>query len=292
MPDTPYKQLESMIRSRQNDMYKEINKEYRESIKAIDKEIEAIIDEAEYDKDGNLKNERKLSKKIAMLTPIIAMLWNKNRSMIEQSSSTIMRETTLFYEFLSVTQLGNTRVIQSPAEINRMVSSILKERSNIIKWDQVIKGNARVLDKRLQKLVKNEIAKGKTKFQIERKIQKTMRLNSGKARTIARTESNYYYSRSKYITGKMHEEEGNTIIKQWEYTFLSREPRDEHQVAHGQTVVGIDTRFIVGGRETLSPQQFGIAEEDINCNCTYIMRYLADTVRINYGKYAEYKDNK
>lgn len=292
MANTPFEQLQSMIEKRQQELYRTINRDYRATINQIESEVDQIIEIAEYDEEGNLKNEKTINDRLKKIAPIIAMLWLKNKTNIEVASTDIMRETILFYEFLSVKQLGNTRVIQTVPEINRMVSSILTERNGIIKWDQVIRGNSRVLDRRLQKIVQKDIAKGKTKLQIERNIQKTMQLNSGKAKTIARTESNYYSSRSKYLTGKIHEAEGNIIIKQWDYTFLSREPRYAHQMAHGQTVVGIDNKFIVGGRETVAPQQFGIAEEDINCTCMYIIRYAEDTEVISYREYGTYKESK
>jgi len=288
----PFQQLQKMIEKKQKDLFKQINKDYRETIDLMETEIEKIVETAEYDEKGNLLNEKEINQKLKTMTPIIVALWLKNKSNIETTSKDMMKETTLFYEFISVKQLGNTRVIQTVPEINKTISKILKERSNTIKWNQVINGNAKTLDKRLQNIIKKDIAKGKTKFQIERDLQTQMRLNSGKARTIARTESNYYYSKSKYETGKLQEESGNIMVKIWEYTYLSKEPRDSHEFANGQIVEGVDTKFIVGGLETVAPQQFGIAGEDINCNCQYTMRYKEGTNLISYVEYGEYKAEK
>jgi ABC-type lipoprotein release transport system permease subunit len=177
-------------------------------------------------------------------------------------------------------------------QISKEIGKIIAKRENIIKWDKIINKNARSLDKRISKIIQKGLKQGKTEFQLQKEISKTMKLNNGKARTIARTETNFYKTEGKLQVGKYHETKGNLIIKKWVYTYMSHEDRPSHLNANEQIVVGIDNKFNVGGKFTTAPQHFGIAKEDINCSCDYKMEYgqAVDTSIREFNKYKEVKN--
>lgn len=289
---TSYNQLDKIIDKEQKALYRNLSREYNKTTKKIRSKIKSILKVAKYDTDGNITNEKAISKELTALTPLIVALWTFNKAKIEVAAGTISSTNLVFYEFLTVKQLGDLSVVQSLPEINKTIKSLLTERNNIIKWDKIMSGNANRLDKRLQKLIMKDIKQGKTIFQIERDLQKTMNLNKGKAQTIARTETNYYNSRSRYEAGKRQELAGYKMYKVWEYTWLSREPRNTHMSADGQVVEGMDGLFNVGGVTTVAPQQFGIAEEDINCNCDYQVRHEAGSEEIKVREFYKYMEEK
>lgn len=60
--------------------------------------------------------------------------------------------------------------------------------------------------------------------------------------------------------------EGYKITRRWLYTYASKEPRQAHLAANSMEE---DERgyFIINGYRTKGPGLFGVASEDINCQC-------------------------
>lgn len=78
---------------------------------------------------------------------------------------------------------------------------------------------------------------------------------------VAQTDAHRVLNESSYNTAK----KAGAKTKRWVCVFHNS--RDTHMDLHGQTV-GIDDYFVTfNGHKTLLPGQFGIAEEDCNCQC-------------------------
>ncbi len=284
--------LNNLTKNRQKQLQRDIRREYRKTYKEIETELEEIEKVAKYDDDGNLVNEREVNRNLRRITPFIAALWVKNSLMIDNTSEDTMYDVWAFYEYLSVTKINNSRVMLTNSQIRRNIKTTIAQRKNLVKWNNVIKGNTRVLDRRLSKQITNGLKRGRTQHQLKRDLQKTLNLNSGKASTIARTETNFYKSEAKLQMSRHHERNGNDIYKVWEHTGISDDPREHHVDADGKVAIGADGYFNIDGMETQAPQHFGIASEDINCSCDYEIEYGVDIEEGNVQEYVSYREEK
>ena len=142
-----------------------------------------------------------------------------------------------------------------------IVNKIVKSRQSKIKIAQVIKGNARILNKKVQKTVLSMYKDGRNYKQTAKVLQKEFGYNKAKAKSIAITEKNYYKSEAQLKTT-----EDLDTKKIWIHNG-AKDPRDTHLKANGQ-IADKKGYFHIGGYKTQAPQHFGIASEDINCHCT------------------------
>ena len=255
-----------------NDVLNKLNaQETQELLKEIDKNYkdvnlpEIVI---KYDENGEIKNKKEVEKKLKQITTIIASLWLVNASLIEKKSKRIISYSLTFFNLLkpniTVKELKEISLdTMSTQKWNDIMNKIIKERQRKIKIKQVIKGNINSLNKRLQQKVQDNYRIGLSKPQTKIQIAKEFRQNSGKAKTIAVTEVNWYKSEAQLEATK-----DLNITKTWIHNSIAIEPRPSHVNANGQTVRGRNTPFIVGGKKTQAPQHFNIASEDINCHCT------------------------
>lgn len=239
-------------RLRLKQMLNEIDNNYKElGLPEID---------PQYDEKGNLTNKKDIDKKIAMFTLLVSALWLKNANIIDKYGV-----ITMNYHFSTIARKkiakGYTTLI-TPREWNGIIDKIVKDRAKKVKIKQVIRGNAKRLNKRLQNTVKSMYKQGKSKPQIAKELQKQLGYNAGKAKSIAVTEVNYYKSEAQLEAIK-----GVPTRKVWQYNRIAKEPRTHHREANG-LVANEDGYFIVGGRKTTAPQHFGIPSEDISCHCT------------------------
>lgn len=259
-----YEKYDKLTKVQQKQLLIDIDKEYAKATKELKAEINTIV-------ESKGKTQRE---KIKALESVIIALWGYVGIRTLLHSEKLIATTYSYYIYASK-QLGNP-LIMPQKEISNLIGKTIKRRTQIIKWNKVINANTKRLDRAVSNIVKKGLAESKTSRQIQAELEKTMNMNRGKAKTIARTESNYYRSAAKYDVGKRNEKIGNQIIKTWVYTHLSKEPRPEHQNANGQKVEGIDAYFTVGGFKTKAPHMFGIASQDINCTCDYKMEFEKD----------------
>ncbi len=275
-------------------MYDDYNKltlaEQKKLLRDIDRQYTAATKDLKAQIEPILKAKGKSQKqKIAALTAILTALWVLNAERIITTSKAVMETTWIFYEYASI-KAGNPLILPNK-EISELIGKTVKKRTDIIKWNRVIKANTKILDKRVSTIVKKGISESKTARQIQAELEKTMGMNRGKAKAIARTETNFYKSESKMQVGKKQEAKGNKIIKTWVYTHLSNEPREHHLNASGQTVEGIDGLFTIGGFKTKAPQHFGLASQDINCTCDMRVEFDKE-VNTSISEFEKYRGSK
>lgn len=258
-----YDYIDKLDEKETQEMFKEIDKNYRELNVPIPKPI--------YDKNGEWKNEKEVKSKLKKILPILLALWWRNKAIIEDKSKNTIRNNLLFYSLLKV-KTGVSKTMITTKEWTSIQLNLLKKRQKKIKINQVIRGNARVLNKQVQKLVNDMYRNGKSYPQTARKLQQLFGYNKNKAKSIAITEKNFYKSEAQLEAIKNLD-----VKKVWVHN-KANEPRPEHVSANGQVA---DNRgyFNVGGLKTKAPQHFGIPSQDINCHCTMKIE-LKNNVRI------------
>ena len=88
-------------------------------------------------------------------------------------------------------------------------------------------------------------------------------MKESRSATIATTETTRLYNTG----GQAFREVNELEQKQWVCSFVNS--RETHMTADGQ-VVGNDQDFVVGAGSGPYPGEIGLAEEDINCNCSAV----------------------
>jgi hypothetical protein len=234
-------------------MFKEIEQNYNITLPDI---------EPRYDSEGNIKNEKEIKAQLKKLFIIMTGVWLANRKIIDSYS-----EKTMVREYLAIVSIvekkGISATMVSRQDWNTIIKETMLKRAKNVKIKQVISGNAKALNKRLQNIVESMYKQGKNKNQIAKQLTKELGYNKNKAKSIATTEINYYKSEAQLEATK-----DLNVKKTWVYNYRAKEPRESHLAANGQTVIGRNNYFTVGGKQTTAPQHFGDASEDINCHCT------------------------
>ena len=236
------------------EMYNEITKNYAG--------LNLPIEKPKYDKNGNLTNEKDVKKSLKEILPILLILWETNLAIVERKSKKIMTNTNVYINTLKkASKMGKTSI--STSEWNSIMVALLKERQEAIKIKQVIRGNANVLNKKVQKLVNEMYKDGKSWPQTSKKLQQLYGYNEKKAKSIAITEKNYYKSEAQL---QAIDNIKQNVKKTWIHN-RAREPRGSHLHAEGQ-VADKKGYFHIAGLLTEAPQHFGDPSQDINCHCT------------------------
>lgn len=131
--------------------------------------------------------------------------------------------------------------------------------------------------KKLKKVVVNEITRGiiagKLYSEIMRNIANAAKIPMKRARTIVRTEAGRVQEEATMDAARKSKKSGADVLKQW-CAILDAVTRPTHKRLDGQ-IREIDEPFEIDGKKAMQPHGFGIAEEDINCRCTLLIRARA-----------------
>lgn len=244
------------------EMYDEISKNYAE--------LNLPIEKPKYDKNGNLINEKSVKNSLKKILPILLVLWSANLAITENKSKKVMTNTNSYINSLKIaSKLGKKSI--SAREWNSIMNTLLKDRQKTIKIKQVIRGNANILNKNVQKLVNDMYKNGKSWPQTSKKLQELYGYNEKKAKSIAITEKNYYKSEAQI---KAIDNIKQNVKKTWVHN-RAREPRESHLYADGQ-VADKNGYFHIDGLLTQAPQHFGVASQDINCHCAMTIEIIGN----------------
>lgn len=248
----------------QNEFNKLDKQEQVEMLKEVEEQfnVDLPIVEPKYDDDGNIKNQKEVDNSLKKVLPIALSIWSLSYAVIKDKCIKTMVYTNNFVNSLKKAKKLQKTMITTE-EWEKIIDKTVKDREKRIKIKQVIKGNANLLNKRVQETVKNGYKNGKNYKQISKELQKQFGYSEGKAKTIAITERNYYKSSAQLAA---IENCSKFVKKTWIHN-PSRMPRDSHVHADGQ-VADKKGYFKVNGYKTKAPQHFGIASQDINCHCT------------------------
>lgn len=249
------KELEKLDRDETRALLKEIDDNYAA--------LELPIIPPKYDKEGNLTNEKEVKKSLLLVLPILLVLWEGNIAITTNRSIKVMTNTNLMFNTVKK-GLKTPKTAISTKEWDSIMDNLIKKRYKQVKIKQVIKGNARILNKRVQNTVLQMYRDGKNYKQTTKELERLFGYSKGKAKSIAITEKNFYKSEAQLEAIK-----DLNVKKTWIHTGRGKESRPEHQAANGQ-VADKKGYFNVGGKRTEAPQHFGEASENISCHC--IMR--------------------
>lgn len=247
----------------QKELDKLTNEETIAMLQEIDKNYKGLkldIAEPKYDDKGELTNEKEVKKSLKLILPILLVLWARNIAISTNKSIKIMNYTNQYFNAVR-RGLKVPKTTISVKEWTAIVDKAVKDRQKAIKIKQVISGNARVLNKRVQNTVLDMYKNGKNYKQTAKQLQKEFGYNANKAKQIAITEKNYYKSEA-----QLQATQDLNTKKVWIHNH-AKEPRETHLKADGQ-VADKNGYFHIGEYKTEAPQHFGIASEDIYCHCT------------------------
>jgi hypothetical protein len=128
----------------------------------------------------------------------------------------------------------------------------------------------------LKKSLGEALAAGETLPDFEKRVEDVMgdRIRSS-ARTIAQTEVGRAANGGTLLAWGNAEDQGVKLEKGWLAAFVNT--RESHADAHkrySQNPIPITDNFVVGNGAGPAPGQIGVAEEDINCQCTMYARVV------------------
>ena len=247
------KEFDKLDKQEQIEMLREVEEQFN---------VDLPIVEPKYDSEGNIKNQKEVDNSLKKILPIALTIWSLSYTVIKDKCIKTMIYTNNFVNSLKkAKKLSKTMITDK--EWNEIIDKTVKDREKRIKIKQVIKGNANLLNKRVQQTVKNGYKNGKSYVQIQKELQSQFGYSKAKAKSIAITERNYYKSSAQLEAIARCSE---YVKKTWVHN-PSKNPRDSHVHADGQ-VADKKGYFKINGYKTLGPQHFGIANQDINCHCT------------------------
>lgn len=227
------------------------------------KRISAKIPAPKYDKAYRIKNMREIKRALKELKPQLDKVWDNNLEVINKYSKMTMTNNYIVFDLMK-TKLNLTAGAIEVEKWNKIQDKLLNARQRKIKIQQVMRGNKNLLNKQVQKTVNEMYRDGKSWVETQKALEEKFNYNAHRAKRIALTEKWYYKSEAQLQGAK-----GLDVYKTWVHSGKPKEPRITHLEASKNAVVrGIDTKFKIGEYETVAPQHFGIASEDINCRCT------------------------
>ena len=103
---------------------------------------------------------------------------------------------------------------------------------------------------------------------ISKRLNKVMEGNLNDTFRIARTETHRVQQQSRLDAFEHVSDQGVIMGKTW-ISSLDNRTRDTHQELDGQTVAMDEEFESPSGATAEAPGQFGVAEEDINCRCSF-----------------------
>ena len=247
------KEFEKLDKKEQAEMLKKVEEQFN---------VDLPIVEPEYDDEGNIKNQKKVDDSLKKVLPISLAIWTLVYAVIKDKCTETMIYTNTFINSLKKAKNISKTMINTK-ECEKIIDKTVKDREKRIKIKQVIKGNANLLNKRVQETVKNGYKNGKNYKQISKELQKQFGYSEGKSKTIAITERNYYKSSAQLAAIENCSE---FVKKTWIHN-PSKMPRDSHVHADGQ-VADKKGYFTVNGYKTKAPQHFPNVGDNVNCHCT------------------------
>ena len=144
-------------------------------------------------------------------------------------------------------------------------------------YTSYIIGIAKKINKTTAEKIKAEVDKAQegssSKDELLASISNSAAFSTGRAQTIARTETSRVINEAKTEAMKQAERQGVRSLKTW-ISEDDEKVREAHLELDG-TTIPVEADFVSSAGSAAGPGQFGIAEEDINCRCIIIAQ-IAD----------------
>jgi uncharacterized protein with gpF-like domain len=162
-----------------------------------------------------------------------------------------------------------------------VIAEAIENPLNLISWKDRTKENIVTLTRQVSDEITNGIIQGHSFTKMSKNIQNRMNIGASKAMRIVRTETHrvQMIATNRAVNKAMRYSDENDLgmEKIWVSTLDTR-TRFDHTVVDGQ-VADDEGFFTVGGVQTQSPGNTGVASLDINCRCGIIMRFEDENPR-------------
>lgn len=260
---------------------KALEKVYRDLLAKVKKDIANLIEKAGDNltiQEANRYN--RLQKLEAQIKNDILQVKNKvsteiNNALKEQYLKTYEGTTKAYAD-------GLEGVISFNKIDKNVVNVAMLNSIDRIKWDDRLKLHAQDYIIKIRNEIAQGIRLGEGYSKIARRLSKQTSINFNKIQRIVRTEAHRVQNVSKLLSVEKIEEKarknGLKMERVWVATKDMR-TRDSHIYMDGQVATEEDGQsFFVfqSGATTDVPGNSGIAEEDINCRCTWISQLATE----------------
>ena len=221
------------------------------------------------------QNKEKLLKEILKWSLIVFSIWKLNKKVLDKNKQYI---SDITYNAFNISSHKLGMAFYTKNEFDKLVNNNIKNKNintlNIFntksKWQyrkikssivQAMEDN--VSDKQLLKIVSTNF------YNLGIKTTSNLVSNEFKRyQTISQTTA----------------EKNLTMVKQWVYTYRSKERRNWHIAMDGQIADEKGYFHSSFGNKTQAPREFGEAIEDINCRCEMKLKLSDELTLENYDR--------
>ena len=166
---------------------------------------------------------------------------------------------------------------QETDNISSLADVTIEKFTGLANYTEYIIDIAKKINKVTTDKIKKEVDRAQendsSKDELLDSVANSAAFSSGRAQTIARTETSRVINQAKNEAMKQAGEQGVRSVKTW-ISEDDERVREAHLELDG-TTIPVDADFVSSGGSAAGPGQFGIPEEDINCRCIIIAQ-IAD----------------
>jgi len=243
---------------------------YRGSLKQIRSDLMKLNEKAKWSFSELSKYNR--------LDKLKTQIANEIRKLGRQSAAGLARtNTNIVTNTYNRSWFGYEKEIQTSLAFGKinpeLVQGIVTEPYPDVKLSDLVKGVTQQTANRISFEIGQSLTLGEGAAKMAQRIKNTLNISYNRAVTIARTEGLRASSKAQLVSTQRSQDLGIDIVKVWDSTNDSR-TRPSHVSMEGQKANTDGLFTLVSGKnrgaQAEAPRLFGIAEEDINCRCTYI----------------------
>ncbi|OEH86244.1 hypothetical protein BHU72_11970 [Desulfuribacillus stibiiarsenatis] len=279
---------------------KEIIKAYSESLKSIRAQLADVF--ARFGTDDSL--DYSVMQKYNRLAHLEQEIISELRSLTGKNAKSL---TTSLFDMFEESYLYTVYAVESEAQIKlgmnrinrKIIEKAIQNPITGLTLNDRLKKNRNDVIINIRQQITQGLIQGESYQKMARRIKSTLEGDVKKAMRVVQTEAHRVQQQGRLDPLDKFEEKGIKLAKVWVATLDDR-TRDSHQDLDGQHA-DKDGFFELNGMTAEAPGMFGVAEEDINCRCTFrieILDYAPEVRRarnqgiIPYTTYRDWKENR
>ncbi len=249
----------------EKDIFKQINKVYKQAINDIGEKIKALqADELIQSKIYQIEHQKALKKQIET---ILDSMNDKNYSNISDYLKNCY-DTGFLGTMYDIAGQGIPLVVPiSPEQVTKAV--MLESKISEGLYSKMGK-DTNVLKRQITAEISRGMATSMPYGDIARNLNNVANIGMNKSKRIAITEGHRITQAATYDAQIAATEKGADVVKQWCST-LDGVTRETHMMLDGQ-IKEIDEPFEIEGKKAMYPGGFGDPAEDCNCRCCVLQR--------------------
>lgn len=256
---------DKLTEKQEKQVIKELNNQYNQALKEINKELSAMNAKAGSLSQTDLLKYNRLQK---LEENINAHLTTLNRGKTQQVKGYLTDVYTTNYSGVTSKVAEVTGATFAQIERQAVYNSVLTPLAKIALEDNIVG-----VKQGIRRALTQGVVQGQGIRDISKNIQNALETNANNAVRIARTETTNIMSQSRMDAFKKSEEKGLRLVKIWEAALDSR-TRDSHASLNGEERP-LDEPFS-NGLMRPGDQSAGEPSQTINCRCTMSTRVIDD----------------